>query len=462
MATKALVLGGKGGVKSIPLDQITNWADWGLPWQGEPGKDKPAAHLAGAVGYLFRSIELRANAVAAMPWSIYRGTGTEPLWDSEEPQPPDALASLADLPELLGRIEAALCLGARAYLHKERNRVVTTGVRWLDPSTMEPVWTPQGIAGFRRYANGATVTLTPDEVVYIWLRGLSETEPKVPPAQAGAAAANILYNKNVFAKAYFERGAVKSGLLTVDGTPLPAERERLKSWWQRFMSGLGNAFNAEVVSAAVTYVPVGEGLAELTNRDLTDEQREDIATALGVPHSLVMSNAANYATAEADTKNFFENTIVPECRLIERQLNAQLFTPLKLNFRFNPQTLDVFQKDENERASALAAYVNAGFKLSVAAQMLGLELPEGIEYEDLDPDPAEVAQMQRAMAGEPEEPDDDEDARAEERKRFERWAKRRKYPDPADFKSTILTDAEKEALLGEMRAPFPATFSDYP
>ena len=457
--------------KAVPLDGITSWADWGLPWQTPSTSQRKPWELLPFVGYLYRAVDLRANAVASVPWSIYPATGDTPLWDSAEPIPPQNLVPFVTMPDLLYRTEAALCIGARAYWFKERNRVRLTGLRWLDPFTMEPVWTPRGLAGFKRHVNGNTQTLLPEDVAYLWLGGLSETEPRPAPAQAAASAANVIYNTAQFAKAYFERGAVRAGLLTVEGQPLPTERERLKNWWSRFMSGIGNAFNAEVVSAAVQYVPVGEGLAELGNQALIAEQREDIATALGVPHSLVMSNAANYATARQDAQSFYETTVVPQTQLIERQLNAQVFGPAGLRLKFRPQALDVFQQDENERATAFAQYVGAGLKPSIVAQMLGLDLPEGVTYEDLDPDPAPapvvVTQPPPPPTNQPDDAEDDTpDSRAGERdaevRRFLRWAKKRHDPDVSEFKSAILSDAEKGALLGEMRTTFRLDWSAYP
>jgi hypothetical protein len=60
--------------------------------------------------------------------------------------------------------------------------------------------------------------------------------------------------------------------------------------------------------------------------------------------------------------------------------------------QFKPETIDAFQEDENQRASAFKIYVEAGIKPSIVAEMLGLELPEGTALESLDekfnkPDP---------------------------------------------------------------------------
>lgn len=371
------------GAKSIPLDALGSDMFTDLI-RGESSAPATPQAMYATVAYLYRCVDVRANSLTAVPWSIYRGD-TEVVTNDADAWPQE-LAWCAGIEDLLWQTEAALCMNSKAYWHKLRSRARLLSLRWLDPSTMAPAWTSQGIAGFERTLSGGKKdTLPVDDVVYVRLFGLSETDARPAPVQAALSAAGVLANTDSFVAGYFQRGAIKATLLTVEGNPSPAERERLKSWWRRAFSGVMKAWSAEVISAAVTPVVIGEGISELTNVDLTTSRREDIATALGVPHSLVMSNAANYATAEADRLSFYDTTIVPECNLISRQVNAQLFAPQGYRFEFRPEQMSIYQADENARATAYAAYVGAGLKPSVTAQMLGLHLPEGVQYADLDP-----------------------------------------------------------------------------
>lgn len=448
-------------IKAIPLDTLQNWQQIGnAPWMGDSdGAPSDPAVLAESVAFLFRSIRLRANAVASVPWTIGtqgKGKGAT-LWDSSEPSAPPALAYLTGLKELLYRTEASLCLSSRAYWYIERNRVKPTALRWLDPATMAAKWTPGGISHFDRAVNGRVVTLPPTDVIYIWQRSLSETEPDTPAAKAAANAAGVLYNLDSFERLFFERGAIKATLLTVDEQPLPEEKDALLTWWRRVASGIRNAFSTDIINASVKPIVIGEGVSELGNTTLTAEKREDIATALGVPHSMVSANAANYATARSDQENFYNTTVIPQCELVERQVNESFFAGLGLRFSFQPESLSVFQRDENERAAAFAAYVGAGLLPSVVVQLLGIQLPEGIEPADLDPAPApppppvivQAAPPQITMRPDEDEEGGDEDEEVEvERKRFIRWAKKRPNADPAAFASALLSLDERIALMG--------------
>jgi hypothetical protein len=187
-----------------------------------------------------------------------------------------------------------------------------------------------------------------------------------------------------FKSAYFARGAIKATVLTIDGNPADAEMKKLEAWWKRFFAGVSQAWQTAAVRAGVTPVVVGEGLESLSNSELTNESRQSIATALGVPHSIVAADSANFATAQQDELNFLNNCIIPESRLIERTLNRQMFQPVGLRFQFQPDRLSAMQEDEEQRANAYSLYVNAKIKPSIAAQLVGLGLPDGITYEMLD------------------------------------------------------------------------------
>jgi SPP1 gp7 family putative phage head morphogenesis protein len=436
------------GIKSVRLDDLPPEA-----WRviaGDSDTSAEAQRLYETVAFLYRCVEVRANALVALPWAVQRNDSD--IWTNADGAAPAELAALSDIPDLLWQTEAAMCLAGEAFWHKIETRARRLlEVRWLSPATIKPVWDADaGLIGYKRaLPNRAPQPMSVDEVVHFWLRGMHETKPRRSPAEAASIAARVIYNTDLFTAGFFERGAIKATLLTIDGNPLPAERERIKSWWRRFMAGVKNAFTAEVVAASVKPVVVGDGIGELANTALTAEKREDIATAMGVPHSLVLSNAANYATSQQDELNFYNLTIVPEARLIERQINRQLFEPLGLQFQFRPEELSVYQEDETQRAQAFSLYVGAGIPLGTAAQILGVSLPDGMEYDDLNVAPQPAQPQAEQPTPDVEEADNDNEAvRRVELRRLRRWAKGKRQPDVDKFDSDVLSRADKMAALG--------------
>jgi SPP1 gp7 family putative phage head morphogenesis protein len=454
------------GVKSTFIDLARYGEGFGALY-GESATPTLSGYYS-TIAFMYRAIDLRANSLSGVPWAVQNSKGDD-LYISTGDELPTAFPWFADIRGLLWQTEAALCLTSTAYWHKLRNGARQIGVRWLQPNTMTPQWqgTEPHPVSYKRQLPGSTstTTLPAADVAYLYLPGIDETAPRPAPAQAASTAAGVLYNTDRFVSEYFKRGAIKATILQMPDTTPDATAQEFKAWYQRVIQGVKNAWTAQIVLGQVSPVVIGSGIDELSNNTLTMEKREDIATALGVPHSLVLSNAANFATAEADRLNFYETTILPEAGLIAGQLNRQLFVPLGLRFEWRASEMSIYQEDEEQRATAFKIYVDAGILPSIAAQMLGLNLPEGITPQMLDPiqpsspiflpaaPPLQLSGPVATVAGE-------DAAYVDEVRKLKAWAKGKLAPDVTLFKSAILSETDKCKALGLLtiaqKAPAPA------
>jgi len=98
--------------------------------------------------------------------------------------------------------------------------------------------------------------------------------------------------------------------------------------------------------------------------------------------SILFANAANYATAERDKLNWYEDKIVPEANFIASILNDQIFKTMNLHFEFLPETLDIFQEDERERGEAMNQFMDAMTKAQSIEMAQALFLIYGVEVSD--------------------------------------------------------------------------------
>lgn len=369
------------GQKAVAIDSLpaSAWT-WFTPHLTEEGEN--AKTIYQKVPWLNRGVELRADAIGSLPFSLMKGDAefdTSAKWENK-------VGFLPNPQRLFHLVETSLTITGQAYLHKLRNRVVVLDLQYWVPTTIAPVITKEaGLVVFGRNVGGGTISIPIEDMIYFWPPdSYVEVGPaQTSPAMAALNAAGVLYNVDEFASGYFKRGMIKATLLTLGSTTAEPERKKLKAWWKRVFSGIGNAWQTEVVNADVTPVTLGEGIKELSDVELTGEKREDISTALGVPQAKLFSNAANYATAGVDDLAFYKETIVPRAEFIASVLNEQLFEPMGYHLKFKPETLDVFQVDEQQRSTAFLNYTNAGLPLEVAGPMLGLELPEGVGWEQL-------------------------------------------------------------------------------
>ena len=251
--------------------------------------------------------------------------------------------------------------------------------------------------------------------VYFWLPDpYVEVGPPINyPAQAAFNASGVLLNMDVFAANFLKRGAIKVTLLSVKGMPKEADRLKLEDWWSNLVAGIKNAFTGKIFNAeAVTPTVIGEGLKELENVTISEEKREDVSIAMGIPMSILFANAANYATSQQDELNFLTKTVIPDCELIAAVMNEQLFDPLGLHMTFMPETLDAMQEDEAARAAALQQLTGAGVPLLMAMDLLGFELTDEqrLELEQAEAEKEQRAEeMAQQLAQKPEEETETED-----------------------------------------------------
>jgi len=485
MAQKLLMTDGQ---KSITLDQYPASA-WtyhsGTPDQGE---DVTLDRLYRRVPWLRRGVDSRAACVASMPFEVRKGD--EVVDSSRDWQ--NVAGFLPNPWLLLEQIEKARTLENCAYLFAERNTYgITKGLRYLAPQTVMPEYIEgAGLKGFKRRINGkeklfpaikldgsgepirdregnTVIEPVPCPIVYFW-----GSDPYVEigpgrensPAYAALMAAGVLYHKDKFISDYFRRGAIKVTILATDSND-QAEAQRLKTWWNEVVGGVKNAWTAFVVKAkSVVPTIIGGGLDELKENGLTPQAREDIATALGVPQTRLFSNAANYATKSGDDIQYYQETIIPECKAIQAVLNEQVFGPLGYTFAFLPDTLDIFQEDEKDRADSAAALaaVMGDPIFEIVAEVLGYEIKEEtmaklrllwaekrqraeVMQQQTQPQPVTESQPDE----QPEDENEDERAIQTEKSKWRRKAlKRGGY---VDFQSDVIPPAMHAAICAGLR-----------
>ena len=380
---KTFLLSGEG-IKSLALDQYPESA-----WEILSG-DKPETELSEVykrVAWLNRGIVLRSSVLSSVPFAIMDAKGDDidnsETWENK-------INCLPNPRRILWLLEESMSLMNRAYLLKESNASkIVRNLKYVLPTTMtEDIDKNKGLVGFKRRVNNVEVVIPLEKTMYFYQpNALTEVGhgDNYSPAQAALQAAQVLYSLDAYANLYFKRGAIRATILSVAGNPPKEERERIESWWNDTLMGIRNAFKAKVFNAdAVKAEQIGDGIEGLKKSELITSAREDISTALGIPQSLLFSNAANYATAVSDMRSFIKNTIIPECRLIQDVFNEQLLKSMGLRLDFRPESMEEFQEDEASRAGAYSSYVNSGMKPSIAAQLVGLDLPQGIEYDMLD------------------------------------------------------------------------------
>lgn len=445
--------------------------DWQNAWGGQH-KDKEIVteHDAyQAVSWVRRCVEVRCNALSSIPVKYYVGDmptkavppTDKPKEDAKEPAAEETDWEYADLmPHILWMTEAALQVYGAAYWLRRRNPFgFEKGYRWLYPPSIKPVYDKRkGLTRFERRVNGEPEELPLNQAVWVWTPNLaSEIGPGKGWLSTILTEGGIARNMNTFASDFFARGAMPGTVLSVEGNPPQAELERLEQWWKRFVGGVKRAWETVAVRATVTPIVVGYPTDQLAMPELLMAVRQQIAVAAGVPQTM-LEDAANFATATEHHQAFYSETVVPEAVIIQAALNTQIFEPLGIRCVIDWQSLDIFQADEAERGQALAQYVGAGVPLDLAMEMLGIDLPNQMTYDQLrarmEQEKAESQENQLALVSARKPMPGEEGPPAARKDELHRWQRKSlralgagKPPD-VDFDTDVLT-ADEQAVIRE-------------
>lgn len=357
------------GVKAVPVDSSDD-PNFAWAWTPTATGSQAEARAWKGVGHLRRSVELRANAVATCPRYWYRK-------GSEKTVPEESLPWGRGFGGLLRSFESSLCIHGAAYAQKGNAK---DPLKWLTSGSIVVKKTAQGGASpfvFERYVEGRKVAdLTPEELVYVWgLDPFKEFGTSEPLVRTALTDAGIVFNISQYAASFFERGAIGSKILSVLNMTNPDEKARLKKWWERVALGIRNAFATEVFQGGqVTVTDLSTSARDLAMPELSQQAKEAIATTMGIPYSMLFSDAASYATASQDEKTFYAQTIVPQLQLFEGALNVQFFEPLGFELWFAPEESAAMRVEAATLATSVQTFSGAGLPLDVAVTTAGVEL----------------------------------------------------------------------------------------
>ena len=455
------------GAKSVSLDSD-------LGWRGsqETEGSRVNTHYK-FVSVANRCVNVRAATLSSLPWSVVDLKTRKPIFSSDKGSLPPELKFMRNFKRNLFLTEASLSVFARSYLYKKgTNRSGLIGLQWLMAKSVEPIWDNQlGLTGFRRFIaldGKEGMTIPANKICFIaYPNPMHETAFTTSPLEAVASEAGVIFSINEFAQQFIERGAVRATVLQVEQSATPQARQELKNWWKRVATGIRNSWTTEVISAAVVPVVIGEGIREIAAVEISSAKANEIATGMGVPHSLVFGSSANYATAGVDISNFYNYTILPDAMLIEEELNDKIFNELGYYLQFDIERITALNRDNVNEASAYKLFIDAGVKPSVAVALAGVSLPDEFTPAQLDADYEkwQEAQIKKGAQSSQEGTSAAELARGgyqskkqplkeADAAKLAKWAKRRlsegKELNVDEFESDFLSKNEKIQIIEEV------------
>ena len=353
----------------MPIQYPNGW----LEAMNRSGKLYSPADAYRLVPMLYRAVNLRADALSSVPFQLTRNdVQVEWPWQM-------------NVPQLIKDTERSLLVfGAAYWLRVVKGRTLTgficlnpANTTWFFDQGKADIYDPYRGMIWSQTLNGRLYgPWTIDDIVYFREPSFVEdVGPGLAPAAVALQHAQLSHYLTAFATAFFQGGAQPVTVMNLPEYTDTAEVERFSADINaKAGGGIMNAFKYLFLrSPDLKVTQITPNIDTMQMPELSERTITAMAATLGVPRTMLEASAANYATADSDRQSFWRETITPRLNMYESVINSQLLNPLKYQFRFDPETMDVFQTDEAARASSFLQYVQGGIPARSAAQLLGID-----------------------------------------------------------------------------------------
>lgn len=371
------------GIKTVPFEGGT----WDFINMVANGTVKDNVFYA-RVAAVFQAINKTSKAVSNVPFAlvdIATGDDYDVSWAWENkvkllPRPKD----------LIRRVQQSIIMTNMGYLRMGKNVLrQPKKLHFVIPDTIKVNTDSMGdLENLQRVVSGQIVTTYAPEdydlLRFWWLDEKTELIPtKDTEFRAAMNAAEILYYADFFTANFYKRGGIKPTLIAMKGMVTPDKVKEEESAWDIFLRGIKRGlknvrtFNAESMDVR----SFGDGLGDLKETPVYKQALENVSMALGMPFSIMISNASNFATAEVENAQWHEDSIYPRIEFICDIFNDQLFTAMGLRMEPRPENNDD-GKDEAQRTQAFSGFGAAFGVYPDAETFLGASAHFGFELDD--------------------------------------------------------------------------------
>lgn len=320
-----------------------------------------------------RAANLRAMAISQVPFRVVDRRG-----EVQEQHPLNALfRDNAGLYDLLLRTELTLCFWGHNVIVKQRmmNRRVY-GLRWINPKIYtRDIDLYEGLRGFRLWGGqrddwGGYIPRH-DAVFMIHNVDFDDDFGGVSPAEAAFDQAGIETEAALTAVWFLRNRAVPAALLQPEENAAPSESDArwLRNLLQSVIKGARNAGKTIVSPHRWEWVQLQQQFDEIGMGELTDDAREAIAMAFGVPLDLILPTSSTYAELYQSTQNWRRDFVKSRCRWYADQFTAQVAREFGDDIQLEPAFDAVFEEDEKANTDVANQQLQGGYLTLYDAQV---------------------------------------------------------------------------------------------
>ncbi len=309
---------------------------------------------------VYSAIRLRAEALSRSPLAVYRQSADGARIAVGPSHPLHRLLERVNpwytRGDLWRATEIYLDLWGSSFWALERDEEGQREIWPLRPDRVSVLADRrQYIRGFVYQGRAGPVAYTADEI--LWIRyfnpmeefaGLSPMAPARLAVDMGRDA--LRFNRN-----FLRNSAQPDFVLLTNESMTDTEIEEFYNRWEARYRGPGNAHRPAIASFVRDIKTLG-----LSHRDMDFIQGlrwslEEVSRTYGVPKPLLSDmERATFSNVNAAERLFWRNTMLPQMRFLEEQLNRMLLPRLgypDLVVEFDRSGIEALREDENSRVT---------------------------------------------------------------------------------------------------------------
>jgi len=269
-------------------------------------------------------------------------------------------------------------VSGNAYVHIEQG--AGTGkpiaLNFIDPRTMSAITDKHGsVLKWIQKVKSSTVEFKPDEIAQFIVQrdpnspvfGLSPLEPIFWEVRTDQSAMISNY-------IFFENDAVPAAQYIMDDELTDEEQKRAVEALRKQIKGADKRHKSIAVKGVKDIKQLSVNAKDMEFHVMRMFTTEKICAAYGVPKSILnYTDSVNKATAEEQTKKFYQGTIRPLEELLAEFVNVQLLPKMGvtgIKLVFNPKT---FENQQWNEASTRADQAQGIITINEARKLRGLE-----------------------------------------------------------------------------------------
>ena len=256
--------------------------------------------------------------------------------------------------ELWRASETYLSLWGSAFWALDRDEAGRWEIWPLHPDRVRVLPDKQKyVKGYVYFGLMGPVAYTADEI--IWIRyfnpmeeyaGLSPIAPLRLSADMGMDA--LKFNRN-----FFRNSAQPDMIFTTEESMSEEEVEDFYQRWEKRYQGPGNAHRPAIASFIKDIKTLGFNQREMEFIQGLRWSLEDVSRVYGVPLPMLSDlQRATFSNINAAERMFWRNTMIPEIKFLEEQLNEKLLPRLgypELKVEFDMGAIEALRENENDR-----------------------------------------------------------------------------------------------------------------